>query len=62
MMTYRGRNMQWCKKENKEIKIVAIDGTPKQVIVTDATGYNPPKLKINNKRNCYGANPFPVRS
>jgi hypothetical protein len=27
------------------LKIVAIDGTPKQVIVTDATGCNPPKLK-----------------
>jgi hypothetical protein len=31
-----------------EIKIVAIDGTPKQVVVTDATGCNPQKLKWRN--------------
>jgi hypothetical protein len=28
-MACRDRNI-WCEKENKEIKIVAIDGTPKR--------------------------------
>jgi hypothetical protein len=29
MMACRARNMYGCEKEIKEIKIVAIDGTPK---------------------------------
>jgi hypothetical protein len=44
-MACRGRNRQRLEKEDKELKIIAIDGSPKQVIAEDVTECNAPKLK-----------------
>jgi hypothetical protein len=42
--------MQWCEKENKEIKLVAIDSTPKTSHSNERNKMHPPKIRIKSFR------------